>query len=132
MTKSTVPKSTRNRQTDSNQPKLPRDIIIDEFFQIQRVAHALKVVRDGIRNAETADELETWQDITDMMLEFHIQNLNDVMESLADSFEGIEYEPVVQSRGSLLSAGRNNYPAEETPDSMTTASCRKGGAHVAI
>lgn len=82
--------------------KLSGDLIEDEYYAIQRAATALAVLRDGIREAGTEDELFAWQTIADMLLENEVFELDDVLKEISDKFEGLEYKPVEMSSYSLL------------------------------
>jgi hypothetical protein len=47
----------------------------------------VKVLREGIREAEI-DELLAWQNIVDITLEYEVANLNRVLMSLCEQFNG--------------------------------------------
>ena len=80
-------------------PKKAIEVAKISIFQLQDITKALAALRDGIREA---DEIKPWRDIVDMMLEYHVDNLNRIMKDLSKTFDGLEYEPVRISSHTLL------------------------------
>jgi len=90
-------------QIDHDQTgKLSAIDVTDWVCEIQRTAHALEILLEGFREAGFIYELETWRDIADMTLEFHIENLNQTTEGLTKVLGGDSHNPVIPSGDSLL------------------------------
>ena len=67
--------------------------VTDQFEEIKDLTMTLKVLREGIREAEE-DEFGAWQRMTERTLEFEVTRLNSVLFELSRNFEGLEYKPI--------------------------------------
>lgn len=94
----------KENSSTSKETKPGKELISDQYYAIERVAHILAVLRDGIREAPTDKELWAWQDIVDMALEHGVLELDKALREIAEEFDGLEYDSIVMSPYSLLRA----------------------------
>ena len=107
--------------------KLDGRWIIDQFAQIERVAHSLNALRNGItRTNGFKEDLWAWNVIADMILEHELAELNDVLMQLYEKFEGLEYKPIKTNgysclRNSVIFNKMEEYEATESTDTAKQA-----------
>jgi hypothetical protein len=70
------------------------DMVCDQVFDIQSIGNVLAVLREGVRDAVSADEINAWQGIVETILEQELTRLNHVLWRFSKNFEGIDYRPI--------------------------------------
>ena len=68
--------------------------VVDALDNIRTVGVALKNLHRIVNTAEGLEDLESSMEITELVLQKQIEEINQWLGELAEGFEGVDYKPI--------------------------------------